>query len=92
VHRPGSREASAHTGQLGTAEIMDLWVAPPFRGRGHDSSLLVAAEHVARGGGWTLIGLEVIVSNPHYDVARAMYERHGYRDSGLGEFESGSFY
>jgi hypothetical protein len=21
-----------------------------------------------------------------------MYERHGYRDSGLGEFESGDFY
>lgn len=39
-----------------------------------------------------LIGLEVTVSNPHNDVARAMYERHGYRDSGLGEYESGYFY
>jgi ribosomal protein S18 acetylase RimI-like enzyme len=92
VHRPDSREASAHGRQLRAAGIMDLWVAPPFRGRGHGTSLLVEAEQVGRDAGWTLIGLEVTVSNPHNDVARAMYERHGYRDSGLGEFESGYFY
>jgi hypothetical protein len=36
--------------------------------------------------------LEVTVSNPDNDVARAMYGRHGYLDSGLGEFDSGYFY
>jgi hypothetical protein len=36
--------------------------------------------------------LEVTLSNPHNHVARAMYEHHGYHDSGLGEFESGYFY
>lgn len=92
VHRPGSREASAHARQLSVAEIVDLQVAPPFQGHGHGSSLLAAAEQVARDGRCMLIGLEVTVSNPHNDVARAMYERHGYRDSGLGEFESGYFY
>lgn len=92
VYRPGSSEASAHGRHFGAAEIMDLWVAPPFRGRGHGSSLLVAAEQAAQDASWMLIGLEVTVSNPHNDVARAMYERHGYRDSGLGEFESGYFY
>jgi len=92
VHRPGSREASAHARQLSAAEIEDLQVAPPFGGHGHGSSLLAEAERVARDAGWTLIGLEVTVSNPRNDVARAMYERHGYRDAGLGEFESGYFY
>ncbi|HEU4354026.1 MAG TPA: GNAT family N-acetyltransferase [Actinomycetota bacterium] len=92
VHRPDSREASAHARQLSAAEIEDLQVTPPFQGQGHGSSLLAAAEQVARDAGWKLIGLEVTVSNPHNDVARAMYERHGYEDSGLGEFESGYFY
>jgi ribosomal protein S18 acetylase RimI-like enzyme len=92
VHQPGSREAAAHARDLGAAEIMDLWVAPPFRGRGHGSSLLEAAEQAARDAGCALLGLEVTVSNPHNDVARTMYERHGYRDSGLGEFESGYSY
>jgi hypothetical protein len=32
------------------------------------------------------------VSNPHNDVARAMYARHGYRDAGVGEFESGYYW
>jgi ribosomal protein S18 acetylase RimI-like enzyme len=92
VHRPGSLEASAHARQLSVAEIVDLQVARSFQGRGHGSSLLAAAERLGRDEGWMLIGLEVTVSNPHNDVARAMYERHGYRDSRLGEFESGYFY
>lgn len=92
VCRPGSREASAHAQQLDAAEIIDLQVAPQFRGQGHGASLLAAAERRARDTGWMLIGLEVTASNPHNDVARAMYARHGYHDSGLGEFESGYFY
>ena len=92
VRPPGSDEASKHARALGAAEIVDLSVAPAFQGRGHGTSLLVAAEEHAREAGWTVIGLEVTDSNPHNDVARAMYERHGYEDSGLGEFESGYFY
>jgi GNAT superfamily N-acetyltransferase len=92
VHRPGSSEASEHSRRLEVAEIVDLQVAEPFRGRGYGASLLTSAEQLARESGWGLIGLEVTVSNPHNDVARAMYERHGYTDAGLGEFESGSFF
>jgi GNAT superfamily N-acetyltransferase len=89
VHRPGSSGASEHARRLDVAEIMDLWVADPFRGLGHGSSLLLAAEDVAVDAGWLRVGLEVTVSNPHNDVARAMYERHGYTDAGFGEFQSG---
>jgi GNAT superfamily N-acetyltransferase len=92
VHRPGSSGASEHARRLDVAEIMDLWVADPFRGLGHGSSLLLAAEDVALDAGWGRLGLEVTVSNPHNDVARAIYERHGYTDAGFGEFESGYFY
>lgn len=92
VYRQGSREASPQAQQLDAAEILDLQVDHRFQSKGHGSSLLVAAEQLARDAGWTLVGLEVTVSNPHNDVARAMYERHGYRDSGLGEYESGYSY
>jgi ribosomal protein S18 acetylase RimI-like enzyme len=92
VYRPGSLEASEQARQLEVAEVLDVQVAEPFRGNGIGSSLLAEAERIAQDAGWPLIGLEVTVSNPHNDIARAMYERHGYRDSGLGEYESGYFY
>lgn len=92
VYRPGSDEASEHCRRLGVAEIVDLSVVEEFRGRGYGTSLLGAAERLARDAGWTKIGLAVTVSNPHNDVARAMYERHGYRDAGVGEFEDGYFF
>lgn len=92
VYRQGSREASPQARQLDAAEILDLLVDPRFQGHGYGSALLLAAEQLARDAGWTLVGLEVTVSNPHNDVARAMYEHHGYRDSKLGEYGSGYFY
>lgn len=92
VYRPGSSEASEQAQQTGAAEVLDLQVADPFQSQGAGSALLVAAERIAEEAGWPLIGLEVTVSNPHNDVARAMYQRRGYRDSGLGEYESGYFY
>jgi len=92
VHRVGSSQASECAGRLEAAEIEDLYVDPPFRGQGYGSALLTHAERIARSEGWSRVGLEVTVSNRHNDVARAMYERHGYVDAGLGEFESGYFY
>ena len=92
VYRPDSGEASKQAQLLGAAEVLDLQVDRQFRGQGHGTSLLAAAERLAQDAGWLLMGLEVTVSNPNNDVARAMYERHGYHDSGLGEFESGYFY
>ena len=32
------------------------------------------------------------MSNPHNDIARALYERMAYEDAGLGEFVSGYTY
>jgi GNAT superfamily N-acetyltransferase len=92
VHRPGSPEASARARTLGVAEVQDLQVADGFRGRGFGRALLEAAEDAAEDAGWIAIGLEVTVANPHNDVARAMYERHGFRDAGVGTFESGYHY
>lgn len=91
LHRPGSKRATAHARRLGAGEIEDLWVADASRGRGYGRSLLEAAEQIARKTAWPLIVLEVTTSNPHNDIARAMYARHGYRDAGVGEFESGYF-
>ncbi|MDB4970095.1 MAG: hypothetical protein JWN44_5784 [Myxococcales bacterium] len=51
-----------------------------------------AAESLAAGRGLTLIGLEVTLNNPSNGVARALYHRLGYRDSGLGNFISGYTY
>jgi ribosomal protein S18 acetylase RimI-like enzyme len=92
LHRPGSERATAHARRLGAGEIQDLWVPDEFRGRGYGRSLLEAVERLAHDAGWHVVGLEVTVSNPHNDVARAMYARHGYKDAGLGEFESGYYW
>ena len=55
--------------------MVDLYVDPHFRGRGHGSFLLHSAERAARDSGWGLIGLAVTVSDPNNEIARAMYER-----------------
>ncbi|MGZ4430869.1 MAG: GNAT family N-acetyltransferase [Mycobacteriaceae bacterium] len=92
VHRPGSRHASGNAHRLGVAELVDLQVDERFRGEGAGRALLEAAEQVALHRGWQVVGLEVTVRNPHNEVARRLYRRSGYRDSGLGEFESGYVY
>lgn len=51
-----------------------------------DTETLVTAR------GYSLVGGEVTVASPDTDVARALYERMGYRDAGLGEFVSSYTY
>jgi GNAT superfamily N-acetyltransferase len=51
--------------------------------------LFVAERFRGRSVGGTLMEA---VANPHNDVARSMYERAGYEESGLGVFEDGCFY
>jgi GNAT superfamily N-acetyltransferase len=77
---------------LGCVEVGDLFVVEHARSRGAGRKLLEAAESLAAGRCQTLIGLEVTVNNPSNDVARALYQRLGYRDSGLGIFISGYTY
>lgn len=62
--------------------IVDLLVHPQRRSRGTGTALLGACEEAARAHGATRIGLGVAVSNVG---ARALYDRLGYREAGLGE-------
>jgi GNAT superfamily N-acetyltransferase len=74
---------------LGCAELGDLFVVDHARGRGVGRRLLEAAETLVVARGISLVGLEVAATNPHNGIARALYERLGYRDAGFGEFISG---
>ena len=77
---------------LGCVEVGDLSVVEQARGRGTGRTLMEAAQALAAARGHALIGLEVTVNNPHEQVARALYQRLGYRDAGCGEFISGYTY
>lgn len=70
-------------------EIGDLFLIPESRSKGVGSQLLVAAEIMTSKTGYAMVGLAVGMENTR---ARSLYERRGYRDSGLGEHPiSGSF-
>jgi GNAT superfamily N-acetyltransferase len=60
-----------------TAEIDELFIAPPHRGRGLGGRLLEVAEHGFRRRGCTNIFLQVGRDN---DDARAFYLSRGFRD------------
>lgn len=63
--------------------IIDLLVAQKLRGRGIGTQLLAMAECLATTRGYSRMGLAVGVTNRR---ARALYERQGYRDAGVGAF------
>ena len=77
---------------LGCPELGDLFVAEHARGRGIGRKLVETAESIVASRGLRQLGLEVTVANPHTAVARALYERLGYRDAGFGDFISGYTY
>jgi ribosomal protein S18 acetylase RimI-like enzyme len=62
-----------------------LLVHPSFRSRTIGSQLLAAAERLAHDRGHRRIGLAVAVENVR---ARALYDRLGYRDAGIGDVSS----
>lgn len=62
-----------------------LLVHPSYRSRSVGSQILRVAEALANRRGARRIGLAVAVENAR---ARALYERLGYRDLGVGEFEN----
>ena len=71
------------------AHIEDLFVMPELRSLGIGTRILAHAEGLAVERGFTRIGLAVGIDNPR---ARALYERLGYADAGLGAFEIGGSY
>ena len=77
---------------LGCPELSDLFVAEHARGRGIGRTLVETAESIVAARGLSRVGLEVTTANPHTAVARALYERLGYRDAGFGDFISGYTY
>lgn len=70
-------------------DLEDLFVCPDYRSSGIGTRLLECAEHAAAKRGDTRIGLGVSVDNPR---ARSLYERLGYIDTGLDEYEAGGVY
>lgn len=62
--------------------VVDLLVHPDVRSRGIGTALLEACETATRARGQQRIGLGVAIPNTR---ARALYERLGYQDAGLGE-------
>lgn len=64
----------------GLAAVGEMWVAPEVRGQGVGTRLLDAVGDWARTAGYGAIGLGVTSSNV---TAIALYERHGYIDTGF---------
>jgi GNAT superfamily N-acetyltransferase len=65
--------------------LEDLFVLPDARSRTIGSQLLVTAEQQSSLRGHNHVGLAVAPENVR---ARALYERHGYRDAEVGQFQS----
>ena len=87
---PRIRHWSPIAADLGPCpNIMGVWVVPNLRSRGIGTVLLREAEDLIWQGGYTKACLEVNADNPR---ARALYERLGYSDPGIGVFTtSGTF-
>ena len=58
----------------GACVVSELHVAPGFRGRGLGQRMLAHAEEGARAGGYAVMALHTLTTNP----ARRLYERCGY--------------
>jgi GNAT superfamily N-acetyltransferase len=70
-------------------EVEDLFVVEASRSQGIGTQILQAAEKLATYRGFSRLGLSVDLRNV---AARALYERLGYRDAGLGPYaERGHF-
>jgi ribosomal protein S18 acetylase RimI-like enzyme len=66
--------------------LSDVAVHPERRSRGIGSQLMEAAESLAARRGHERVGLSVALDNVR---ARALYERRGYADAGLGPNQAG---
>jgi ribosomal protein S18 acetylase RimI-like enzyme len=60
--------------------VYDIFIHPKFRGQGHGSRALKAAEELARSKGFSSLGLHVFSYNRK---AQSLYERFGFRATGI---------
>jgi GNAT superfamily N-acetyltransferase len=89
LRRLDSPDLTAQGHALRCAELADLFVTEAVRGRGHGRLLVEAAEAIATKWNVRRIGLELTAYNPFNAPAWRLYQRLGYRDSGLGALVSG---
>jgi GNAT superfamily N-acetyltransferase len=66
---------------IGCPWIYDVLTHPEYRSRGVGAAMLRACEEAARARGEHIIGIGVALTNTR---ARALYERLGYHDPGIG--------
>jgi GNAT superfamily N-acetyltransferase len=67
----------------GCPDLEDLFVVPGLRSTGNGAPLRDSPQRLARLNGHRRLGMSVDVANTR---ARALYERRGYEDAGLGTF------
>ena len=83
VRLTGPNEEPMRSALTDCAEIEDFTVIAKLRSRGIGRLLLESAEDAARQRGLRRIGVGVTLDNPR---AKALYERQGFRSSGLGTY------
>lgn len=69
-------------GDESAAELISMWVTPQARGRDVGDALVLGVEAWARAHGADTLELAVLEGN---DAAAALYERHGFTDTGRRE-------
>ncbi|WP_017600952.1 GNAT family N-acetyltransferase [Nocardiopsis lucentensis] len=75
--------ASGVPGEADSVELISMWVTPAARGRGVGDHLIWAVERWGQRRGARTLRLSVL---PNNDRAAALYERHGFADTGeLGD-------
>lgn len=79
----GEQREPMVSGLVRCPNLSDFIVVPAYRSQGIGSRMLDSIEQLVMERGYQQIGLGVSVKNPR---ARSLYERQGYRDTGLGEY------
>jgi ribosomal protein S18 acetylase RimI-like enzyme len=64
--------------------LSDIAVNPRYQSQGIGSRLMEAAERLVEHRGYERVGLSVALDNVR---ARRLYERRGYADAGIGEYQ-----
>lgn len=80
----GSTESFVHEKITDCPDLENIEVVPEMRGQGVGTMLIQEAEKLCKERGFSKVGLGVSIENLE---ARKLYEKLGYKDSGLGEFE-----